>query len=614
LLFEVADANLFTAPSDEQGRTFANHPCLVDALQVSLAEQCSPDEIADLHRRASIWYRSKDDARRTVHHALLAGDFEAAAATADEFLCMFAYSNEEAIRQCGRLLPVEVLMRHPRLAMEFVVVCLADGRFDHASDVLATLDASQAETDQVTSKDGFALDICALKDAASCAKERSLARVGQSRETLNDKNSHSRYQFLIEYYLTLATFARDDSAIPVDTLTARALEYHDAGDVNAYLYWQALIAYLYEASGHLRRAADAYQEALDYVQSQHLNQHPLYPVLTIGLSGILCQWGHCDEADRLLGKVQYRYLSEEPGRLCWLHSTRSYLILVRNAVAQGRLDEARDLLVLAEERGRRALLSIGLIEEVEETGVLLWIAAGDEDQLVTWGRRRLARERIVGSSDVLSQGVLTARAELLTGDPASAIRRLTRLINGPSGGPLFVGTWMLRARCLRAVAHWQMGDRAAAVTETRAALVAAQDQNQARLFLEVHPAMIQVLREVRHSLERPAANCDPFMEVPRQEFLDHVMAAFDEFPGGPVRRSGHPSGGASVIDLGIESLTQRELEVLRLLVAGASSRRVAVSLSISPNTVKTHHRNIYQKLGVHDRDSAVTRASALELV
>jgi LuxR family maltose regulon positive regulatory protein len=64
----------------------------------------------------------------------------------------------------------------------------------------------------------------------------------------------------------------------------------------------------------------------------------------------------------------------------------------------------------------------------------------------------------------------------------------------------------------------------------------------------------------------------------------------------------------------VEPLSERELEVLQLLAEGLNNREVAARLFLSLNTVKTHNRNIYGKLGVRSRTQAVARARALRIL
>ena len=64
----------------------------------------------------------------------------------------------------------------------------------------------------------------------------------------------------------------------------------------------------------------------------------------------------------------------------------------------------------------------------------------------------------------------------------------------------------------------------------------------------------------------------------------------------------------------VEPLSERELEVLRLVTAGLSNREIAAKLFISPGTAKTHIHNLCGKLGVRNRTEAATRAKELDLV
>ena len=64
----------------------------------------------------------------------------------------------------------------------------------------------------------------------------------------------------------------------------------------------------------------------------------------------------------------------------------------------------------------------------------------------------------------------------------------------------------------------------------------------------------------------------------------------------------------------VESLSERELEVLTLLASGRPNKEVARDLFVSVGTVKTHTNNIYRKLGVHNRAEALAKARRLKLI
>ena len=70
----------------------------------------------------------------------------------------------------------------------------------------------------------------------------------------------------------------------------------------------------------------------------------------------------------------------------------------------------------------------------------------------------------------------------------------------------------------------------------------------------------------------------------------------------------HRLAGPSVMEDPVGRLTRREVEILRLMVSGATNRALAERLHISPATIRNHTHNIFQKLGVPNRLAAVTLA------
>src|SRR5262249_1199774 len=108
-------------------------------------------------------------------------------------------------------------------------------------------------------------------------------------------------------------------------------------------------------------------------------------------------------------------------------------------------------------------------------------------------------------------------------------------------------------------------------------------------FVDEGPIMKGLLR---HGLQRAI--------VPT--YVARLLRAFDEFR--------EPIGVGGYLD---ESLSDREREVLRLLVAGRSGPPIAEALVVAPSTIKTHLKNLYAKLDVHSRDQAIARARELKL-
>ena len=139
---------------------------------------------------------------------------------------------------------------------------------------------------------------------------------------------------------------------------------------------------------------------------------------------------------------------------------------------------------------------------------------------------------------------------------------------------------------LRALLADAKGDRTAALGTLAAAVAQAEPEGVVRPFLDEGAPMAALLAELRVA---PA-------------FLGILLAAF------PGREPGPHRAGL------VEPLTERELEVLRLLAAGRSNAEMAAELFVERSTVKTHLIHLYNKLGVHRRTQAVARARALRLL
>jgi LuxR family transcriptional regulator, maltose regulon positive regulatory protein len=175
---------------------------------------------------------------------------------------------------------------------------------------------------------------------------------------------------------------------------------------------------------------------------------------------------------------------------------------------------------------------------------------------------------------------------LAEGNPAGALDALRDVLDGtaPVSGYLTV----VEAELLAGLAHRALGDQRAANQAAERALALAEPDR---------PALPFVMTDSRGLLEA----------LPRHETA-HAALLTSILSGGP----GGPRG---VAPRGLtEPLSPGELRVLRYLPTNLSRPQIATELSVSVNTVSTHIRSIYAKLGVRDRSSAVQRARELRLL
>jgi LuxR family maltose regulon positive regulatory protein len=181
------------------------------------------------------------------------------------------------------------------------------------------------------------------------------------------------------------------------------------------------------------------------------------------------------------------------------------------------------------------------------------------------------------------------RAEILLaeGKPAAAAALVAAHVHDRSG------TWSLtnsvRAAILSTQASCAMGDRDGAFEGLRVALRIAEAHGHRSAFVTARARLGDLLDTYASGLEV------------KSEVLVDVLAAMDRYPRQPARSL-------------VEPLTDRERTVLRYLRGTMSNVEIATALYVSINTVKTHLKSIYRKLGTSHRQEAVRRARDLRLL
>jgi LuxR family maltose regulon positive regulatory protein len=178
---------------------------------------------------------------------------------------------------------------------------------------------------------------------------------------------------------------------------------------------------------------------------------------------------------------------------------------------------------------------------------------------------------------------------LAGGDPAAALAAVQEVLGGTE--PVIGRPGIVEAHLLAGLAHRKLGDQRAANHAAERALALAEAD---RLALPFATTGSRELLEV----------------LPRHETVHAALLAdiLDIMRGASVSREDPPAPQQA------EQLSPSELKVLRYLPTNLSRPEIAAELSVSVNTVSTHIRSIYAKLGADDRSAAVRCARELRLL
>ena len=387
--------------------------------------------------------------------------------------------------------------------------------------------------------------------------------------------------------LGLAYWASGDLETAYRSFADAMTSFQMAGNILFAISFTFILADIKMAQGRLHEAVRTYEQSLQLVRE---HDDPLLQGtgdLYLGLSELRREQGDLEAARRHLLR------SEELGGQSDVYQYHLCVTQARIKQAQGDLDGALDLLREAESLYFRSPLPD--VRPIAALKTRVWIAQGRLAEALGW-----ARERGLSVDDDLSYlrefehitlaRVLIARNKYDRVECSihEAMRLLDRLLKAAEEGGR-TGS-VIEILVLQALAYQAQGDIPPALVSLERALMLAEPEGYVRIFVDEGPPMAALLRGAAKHGTTP-------------NYVSQLRAAFEK-----------AEGRTPVTQLLIEPLSERELEVLRLLGTELNGPGIARELMVSLNTMRTHTKNIYSKLGVNNRRAAVRRAEELDLL
>ncbi|GAB4580374.1 MAG: LuxR C-terminal-related transcriptional regulator [Anaerolineales bacterium] len=582
ILEYLESANLFIVPLDDERRWYRYHHLFGELLAHRFAP-CTPAEaVHAAHLRAAEWFRENGSLPDAIYHALCAEDFEYAT---------------PLIERAG----MEMLMKIEIRTLSDWLAQLPEALFQSRpwlNVIAAWMRYIQAANPE---------ELLAIE-----------ARLHQAEQTLNHAERPTE---LLGYMMTLRAYiaqTRDNhpetvrlshealARLPADNLVLRSIltmnlatTYLIQGDIQpARQYFeetQALgkaagniftvfvsrdhLATLAFEAGQVRQAEAMLHEAIRLATDANGRPLSYVGLYKVELAEIYREWNRLDEAVVLLEQAyEFRYHAQFNDL-----DTVSHLVWARVLAAKGDAPGGLAKLAQIEDNLRKRKLTV-FLPWLEAVKALLYLVDGNLAEARRW-------------ADTWEANLVSvASLRRYPGEYATYVKIRTAESN-PNVFPLLdqmlhIHTTdrrmrrVIETRALLAIAHVHFGNTATALTHLEEALRLANPEGYTRTFLDEGAPMAVLLAQCKPSPTR-----------------DALLQAFDP----PVLRSTphalHP-----------DPLTDREVQILRLIAAGLSNQEIADELYLTASTVKWYSHQIYQKLGAKRRTEAVEKARGLGVV
>jgi LuxR family maltose regulon positive regulatory protein len=587
ILEELERNNLFLMALDDERRWYRYHRLFADVLRHRLITKSSA-VCDELHLRASTWFENEGSITEAVNHALAARNWERAVPLIEMAGELLRKSGGVAtLTNWIQALPDSIRRDYPALCLAYARALVDVARFVDAETFILEAEHwleghAQVNDARIDSLRGRAL---ALRAQFAITRGEFAQAID-----LSHRAGHllapddMAWRSLVALHLAGALRFTSKWAEANETYREAASLSESAGEhVNALIALSSRAEVL-QAEGRLHQAVQQFEQVLDLAQTWRLQKAPVIGYALVGLGRVFTEWNDLEAA------LLYTQAGLERGEQAGIMdvSLRAHLVLSRIRQAQNDIDGALAALDAAD-----AVAEIMGVAEVKD-----WINALRTQAWLTRGERPdiaaaldWANHFRGSLNDTVYPGIPQALAHvcLVQREPDKALPLLDHALQsahavGRQGNAVHL-------LALKAVVQHAQGDPEQALATLGQALELAEPEGYVRAFADERAPMVRLLRRM-------------LTRSPASEYVRRLLDALGE----PA--TGEQPNAAPLI----ERLSEREIQVLRLIADGATNKEIADELVLTVNTVKRHISNIFGKLEVSNRTQAIARARQLNLL
>ena len=647
LLEKLEQANLFLIPLDDERKWYRYHHLFAEVLREHL-QQANPRSIPTLYQSAAAWFETQALWPEAIHHALAAADFTRTAHLIERVgIALFSQPNiQHSLQRWLSALPAPFIRARPRLCLMYAWICFAHANNTTAlqwvTHAEATLFDHSMELPDATRADEIAAEALAMRTVlagynVNIAPTEVLGYGRQAQAML----SENQYSFrgmtasgMGMAYLKLGNVMEAEKAMAEANRMSRA-----AGNFYMQVAFAASQVLMQRARGSWRRALETCHENLAWLSQHGAAVYPTLGSLYLTLADLLREQNELDRA-RHYAETAIAHSDQE---LSPTVSIFSRLALMRVKQAQGDWPQVwllMDEVVSLTQQHPNMLHSTILpaitaqfrlaenVVAVETLWAKLQNTAWEEGPLLAayrfvdfvylYEHSRLARAQVA-----IAWARQTNDKRLLQ-ETLAYLQRQAQMATESH-----LGWYWLKVQLLQALAQQTLGQIEEACATLGAGLARAEAEGYVRIFVdEGEPMRLLLTVWAQRALDDLRFTTD---DRRLMRYTDKVLAAFAQPVAGQnaveilsqgetvaqttINRQPFTAvqGKPSSANL-VETLSEREREILQLVANGLSNSQLADKLIVTVGTIKKHLNNIYGKLGVASRTQAIARGRELGLL
>jgi LuxR family maltose regulon positive regulatory protein len=604
-LAQLEATNLFLMPLDDERQWYRYHHLFAELLrnQLLLSQQ---GRITELHLRASKWFEQEGLISEAINHALSAKDFERAASLVESVaLTVVMQSHCPTVINWLNKLPGKMVSNRPWLCFAGALANQLAGNPDIVEPLLQSAESAMTRVEEEHPEKSFPdharirsyiITVYVSRSLIAGDTERTIELCHEALKCLPEDDQVARSSVLGNLGLTYLTIG------DLPTASRYLEEASTLGQAGGHLY-VSLFAMSYLADidrvrGHLYQAAEKFREVIR-LGSEWGGAEPL-PVTGnayVGLSQVLYEWNDINGAinNSSIGTK----LAERGGVIRTL--VIGNLLLAWQNQACGNTKATMEALQQVEDILPKSINAYTLVHSMAWKARLS-LAQGDLNAVKRWAASQEPKLNQQDTPDFWSElpYLILVRLRIAQGEVDEIPGLLEPLVQ-KAGSEERTGS-LIEILTLQSIALHAKGDIDKGLNALERALSLAEPEGYVRTLVDEGEPMAKLLRL---AASRGIA----------KKYIGKLLASFQSPASGAEFKSKMlPTEGTVTSPTQVEPLSERELEVLQLIVDGLSNREIAEKLIIGEGTVKTHINNTYSKLDVKSRSQAIARARELKLL